>query len=208
MIFENRTDAGKQLSDKLIRFKGRKAIILALPRGGVPVGHEIANRLDLPLEIIISRKIGAPLNPELGIGAISENDSLVINQSTVDLLGITQKQIQEIISEQKKELERRVMLYRNGRSLLDMSGKSIILVDDGLATGVTAQAAVKALKKQNPKNIIFAAPVCALKSVNQLKREVDAVFCLSSPDDLQSVGIYYRNFDQLTDEEVIKLLRN
>jgi predicted phosphoribosyltransferase len=208
MIFNNRKDAGKQLSEKLAQFKGSKTIVLALPRGGVPVGYEVANRLNLPLEIIVSRKIGAPLNPELGIGAISENNSMVIDQNTVELLNITQKQIQEIINEQKKELERRIKLYRNGRSLPNLSDKSVILVDDGLATGVTAQAAVIALKKQNPKNIIFAAPVCARKSANQLKHAVDKIACVFSPHDLQAIGAYYRNFDQLTDEKVIKLLRN
>lgn len=206
MIFENRSSAGKKLAEKLKKYQNKNVIVLALPRGGVPVGYEIAKLLASPFDIIVSRKIGAPQNPELGIGAISENNVSLINKRIVSLLNISQNQIENTIKKEKKELARRIRLYRNKRNLPDLSGKTVILVDDGLATGVTAQAAIRSIKKLKPEKIIFAAPVCAHESVKQLKLDVNDIVCLYTPSVLQAIGIYYKNFQQVTDQEVVRLI--
>lgn len=206
-VFQDRHEAGKLLAKKLTAYKGKSTYILALPRGGVVVAYEVAKNLNLPFNVIISRKIASPNNPEFGIGAVSENGSVVLNQTSIETLGLTKQDLDKLIENKKKEVDRRVQLYRNTRRLPFMEGKTIIIVDDGLATGVTARAAIVAVEKLNPQKIIFAAPVCAAESVVELQLKVDQVICLSAPIDLRSIGTYYENFSQITEEEVIDFLK-
>ena len=206
-VFKDRYDAGRKLARELRRYKDKNTVVLSLPRGGVPVGFEIAQDLKVPMDVIISRKIGAPSNPEFGIGAIAEKETLILDEPTVELLGIRKTAISAIVEKEREELERRVKKYRLGTSLPSLKGKDVILVDDGLATGVTALAAIKAIAKLNPNYVLFAIPVCAYDTTVMLRSSVDNLFCFSSPHDFKAVGLYYQNFDQTTDEEVVKLLK-
>lgn len=204
-MFEDRADAGKQLLKQLKEHVG-KAIVLALPRGGVAVGYEIAKGLHIPLSVIISRKLGAPYNPELGIGAIAEGNNQVLDKQIIKALGIFPEELARIRDSEQKEIKRRVDLYRNGKPLPNLAGKTVILVDDGLATGVTARVAIEAIRKKRPKRLIFAVPVCASDTVELIKKVVDKFICLHFPYDLQAIGMYYKDFKQMTDSEVLILL--
>lgn len=206
MIFEDRKEAGKLLAARLKTLKLGKPIILALPRGGVPTGYEIAEVLNLPFYVFVARKIGSPENPEFGIGSIAEGNVLILERELINNLHISQKQLKEIINLEKEELKRRVFLYRNNQPIPSLKNKIVILVDDGLATGITARAAIQAIKKQNPKNVIFASPVCAYDTAEQFFKLVDNVVCITIPGDFSAVGLWYRHFEQVTDEEVIDLL--
>lgn len=206
MLFEDRKDAGQKLARKLIKHKEEKPIILSLPRGGVPVGYELAKHLNTNLNVIVSRKLGAPTKPEFGIGAISENNSKVIDNDSIKILNISEKELKEVIEKEQKELKRRVKLYRNGKRL-QLKDRVVILVDDGLATGVTSKAAIKAVKKLNPKKIIFAVPVCAFDTSEKFKKRVDEFVCLAIPCEFISVGSWYKHFSQTKDDEVVRLLK-
>ena len=205
--FKDRFDAGDKLASKLLEYKEDKIIILALPRGGVPLGYKIAKKLNAPLSIVVSRKIGAPGQEEFGIGAISEKNSLYLNYATIRSLDLDERSISKIINKENKELKRRIKLYRKDRAIPDLKNKKVILVDDGLATGVTAKAAIKALKKMGVNEIIFAVPVCARQSAKEVEPLIDKMVCLLKPDDLRAIGFYYDNFEQTTDEEVLHLLK-
>lgn len=205
-LFENRKDAGRILAKSLMSFEGDDVIILALPRGGVSVAYECVKLLDMPMEVVVARKIGAPFNPELGIGAISEGNTVVLDKDTIKTFNITQEELNLIIEKEKKELQRRIKLYRDDNPLPDLHYKTVILIDDGLATGITAEAAIKAILKLQPLKLIFAAPVCAVQNKGKIRSEVDEVICLYSPSDLNSIGQYYRDFTQTTDEDVIKIM--
>lgn len=206
IMFEDRAWAGAQLAKKLKKYKD-SPIILALPRGGVVVGFEIAKALNVPFDVIISRKLGAPHNPEFGIGAISEEDSIILDKPTVASLGITKEEVQSIKDTQQIEMKRRIDLYRNGKPLPELTNKTVILVDDGLATGVTARAAIESIKKLKPKQIIFAAPVCSYETVQMIKSQISAVVCTITPHNLVAISLYYRNFPQITDEKVVEILQ-
>ncbi|QQG44590.1 MAG: phosphoribosyltransferase [Candidatus Roizmanbacteria bacterium] len=212
-FFKDRKDAGRKLAEKLITYCRDRtllcpySIVLALPRGGVIVGYEIAQKLNVPLDVIIVRKIGAPEQPELGVGAISENNTLVLNENKISTLGYSKNQIDEVIEKEKKEMKRRIELYRSNRPLPDLKDKTVILVDDGLATGVTALAAITALSKLKPKQLIIALPVCSNTASRSFNLKVDDFICLHSLFDFQAIGLYYENFEQTTDEEVINLLK-
>lgn len=207
MIFKNRQEAGQKLAEKLKNFKNKKAIILALPRGGVVVGHEVAQKLKLPLDILTVRKIGAPFNPEFAIGAIAEGNIQVIDGYVTNLANFEDSEVQKIINREKKELNRRVKLYRSGRRLPELKGQTVILVDDGLATGLTMLAAIQSVRKLKPKSIIIAVPVCACLTFEKLKKQVDEAICLDCEGDLNAIGLYYEDFEQVSDEEVINLLK-
>lgn len=205
-LFEDRKAAGEALGRRLFQYADENPVILALPRGGVPVGYEIAKLLHAPLAIIAARKIGLPHHPEFGIGAISENNSAVFDEQTLASLGLSIKDVRDVIEQEKKELKRRVAVYRGTTDQPHISGRTVIVVDDGLATGVTARAAIQAVKKLHPKKIIYASPVCAHDSAQQLQGLVDDVICLATPLDFSAVGLWYHHFDQVTDQEVIALL--
>ncbi len=204
-MFKDREDAGRQLGEKLKIFTD-SAIVLALPRGGVPIGYEVANHLSAPLDVVIVRKLGAPGNPEFGIGAIAEGGFQFLDETTISMLGITQDEIQRVKKKEFKEMQRRITIYRNGNSLPKLENRTVILVDDGLATGVTARAAIEVIKKQEPKELIFAVPVCDWETGKIIKTLVDDFICLHCPYDLRAIGLYYRNFDQVSDSEVLQLL--
>lgn len=205
-IFKDRTHAGQELAKALASFSKDKIIILALPRGGVPLGYELAKILSAPLDVIVARKIGMPQNKEFGIGAIAEGGIQILDKHTIDSIGLSQEALDELIKDEEVELNRRVTLYRKHKKLPNLHDKTVILVDDGLATGVTAKAAIETIKKHHPKRLIFAAPVCAYDTAQELSSMVDDVICLISPLDLRSVGMWYQHFDQTSDEEVVHLL--
>lgn len=206
MIFQDRQEAGRLLAEELIEYQDEEPIILALPRSGVPVAFPVAQKLKTPLDVLVVRKIGAPNNPEYGIGAIAENGVVVLDQRAVSLLGVSEEQLKQLKEKENAELERRVQKYRGGKILPPLKDRLVILVDDGLATGVTAQAAITAVKKEKPRAIIFAAPVCARDSVSKIKNKVKEIVCLHLPTDLRAIGQYYRHFEQTSDVEVIELL--
>lgn len=207
MVFENRQEAGKRLAIELAQYGSVSSIILALPRGGIPIGLEIAKILHAPLEVFVARKIGAPYNPEFGIGAIAEGNVRMLDEPTVKFLRITKEELEAAVSREKEELKRRVALYRNNKPLPSLKDRVVILVDDGLATGVTARAAIAGIKKRKPKKIIFASPVCAYDTAQELGHLVDSVICVTTPVDLIAIGSWYRSFEQVSDEEVVELLK-
>lgn len=207
MVFENRKEAGEKLATELTEFRHDQPIVLALPRGGVPIGFEIAKILHAPLEVIVSRKIGAPYNPEFGIGAIAEGNVRVLDESVIELLGISPETLKQLTENEKEEIKRRIALYRNNKPLPSLKNRTVILVDDGLATGVTARAAIAAIKRKRPKQLIFASPVCAYDTAREFEHVVDQVVCLTAPVDFTSVGMWYRQFHQVSDEEVIHFLK-
>lgn len=207
-IFEDRYDAGKKLSLQLRRFMKGDTCILALPRGGVEVAVPISEKFHLPVDVIIARKITAQAQPEFAIGALSEFDITYMNNTMTRHLRLSQHDIDNLIRSEKKELERRIKLYRNNRNLSYIFGKTVLLVDDGVATGLTAKAAIESTRMLNPKHIIFVTPVCAKDSLPILQRYADSVVSILTPHNLRAVGNYYRHFEQISDDRVIELLSN
>jgi putative phosphoribosyl transferase len=205
-MFKNREEAGKELAEKLLQYERKSPLVVALPRGGVVVGYHIAQALKAPLEVVIVRKIGAPQNPELGVGAIAEDKVKYIDTAILDRHQISLNDLQFTEEQEKQELARRKQLYRKGRNLPLFTNKTIILVDDGLATGVSARAALLALKKHHPKQIIFAVPVCSSETAFIIRTLINGVICLQSPEYLETIGQFYEDFNQVTDEEVLRLL--
>ncbi|HAC62512.1 MAG TPA: phosphoribosyl transferase [Cyanothece sp. UBA12306] len=207
IIFYNRTKAGQYLAEKLAIYSNRPdVLILALPRGGVPVAFEIAKKLNLPLDICLVRKLGVPKRKELAMGAIASGGVRLINQEVVDWLKISPEIIEEVAAEEQRELERRDRAYRGNKPLPLIKNQTIILVDDGIATGSTIKAAIAALKQQQPNKIIVAVPVASDVVCRELAKEVDQVICLSIPEPLNSISIWYEDFSQTTDDEVRYLL--
>ena len=208
-MFKNRHDAGKRLADKLKKYKEKKdVVVLALPRGGIVIGYEIAKKLNLKLDIILVQKIGAPNNPELGIGALSEGGVSYLEKNIIKHLGLKKEDVKKAKEIAYFKLKIRISKYRINRPLLSLKGKIIILVDDGLATGVTAQAAIKFIKKHNPKKIIFASPVSSYESLKEIKKKADEAVSLLSPYDLFSIGYYYNDFNQVEDKQVLDMLND
>ena len=204
--FEDRRDAGRKLAAKLSRFRGGGCVVFGLPRGGVPVGYEISRSLGAPLDVFVSRKLGAPGQPEFGIGAVAAGGVRILNTDVIRRLGIPDEYVERITAQEIAEVNRRLRFFRGGRPEMEVGGRTAILVDDGLATGVTARAAVEAMKLRKPERLILAAPVCAAQTANVFASKVDELLCLASPSDLGAIGLWYRNFDQTTDEEVVQLL--
>jgi predicted phosphoribosyltransferase len=206
ILFEDRGDAGRRLAERLALYAEERPVVFALPRGGVPVGVEVSRSLDAPLEIIVSRKLGAPGQPEFGIGAVAPGGVRVLNERVVRTLGIQEDYLDWISARESEEAERRLRLFRGDRPYPDLEGRTAILVDDGLATGVTARAALLSLSRLNPRRLVLAVPVCAPQTAELLRPETDDLICLLSPPDLEAVGLWYRNFEQVPDEEVVRLL--
>jgi predicted phosphoribosyltransferase len=207
MLFRDREDAGRRLAEELTRYRDEDPLVLALPRGGVVVGYEVARALDAPLDIIVARKLGAPHQPELGIGAIAPGDVRVLDEMAIQLLGISKAQIEQTVAEERREMERRLQCYRGDRPLPDLGGRTVILVDDGLATGVTARAAIQAIRRQAPRRLVLAVPVCPPETAETLRPLVDDLMALSTPPDFHAVGLWYGTFAQTSDDEVIALLQ-
>lgn len=209
MLFKNRADAGQKLAVTLEKFNNSpNTIILALPRGGVVVGFEISQKLNLPLDIVVPRKIGAPGNPEFAIGAITETGEGIFDEMIIGAYAITESYLQNEIKKEKAEAERRLKLYRGLRPPIDLKNKTVILVDDGLATGLTMRAAIKTVKKLGAAKIVVAIPVTSPEAAELVKREVDELIYLDAPAFFGAVGSFYEEFGQTTDEEVIDLLKN
>lgn len=206
-IFRDRRDAGAKLAESLEKYRSDKPIILGMPRGGVVVAYEIAKVLNAQLDVIVARKLGAPSQPEFAIGAIAPGDIVVFNEEVQGYYAPDSAEIKKIISEEKLEMQRRINLYRQGRSNLEVKNKVVIIVDDGVATGQSAIAAVRSVRKMQPQKIVFAAGVGALDAIKVLEREADEVICLAMPANFMAVGQWYENFDQTTDDEVIALMQ-
>ena len=207
MRFLDRADAGRQLAEKLTGFGGRSdVVVLGLPRGGLPVAFEVARELGAPLDVFLVRKLGVPGHPELAMGAIAEGGVEVLNDELIRDLGIPQKMVQEVAVRERMELDRRDTLYRGGRPLPAVRGHIVILVDDGLATGSTMQAAATALRRLEPARIVVAVPVGAHDTCDRLGQFADEVVCLIAPEQFQAVGLWYDEFAQTTDDEVKRLL--
>ncbi|HJX37192.1 MAG TPA: phosphoribosyltransferase [Anaerolineae bacterium] len=205
--FEDRRQAGKRLAERLTRYAGRKDVaVLGLARGGLPVAFEVAKALHAPLDVFIVRKLGVPGHSELAMGAIASGGVRVMNDDVVRSLSITSDQIETIATEEQRELERREREYRGDAERLDVSGKTAILVDDGLATGASMRAAVTALRRRDPQRIVVAVPTAAPSVCRAFENEVDEVVCLVTPEPFFGVGAWYRDFSQTTDQEVRRLL--
>jgi putative phosphoribosyl transferase len=206
MQFKDRTEAGRRLANLLRRLEGQDVVVLALPRGGVPVGLEIARALGAQLDVLGVRKLGAPMQPEFGIGAIAEGGVRVLDARSMAATGLSERSIVDVEAREREELERRVRRYRGDRELPDLAGRIVVVVDDGLATGVTARAACRAVRAHHPARIVLAVPVAAPQSVEALRSEADEVVAVITPDELRAIGAWYRRFDQTTDEEVLAML--
>lgn len=205
--FKDRRDAGRQLALKLANYKKHAGVfVLGLPRGGVVVASEIANALDVLLDVFIVRKLGVPRQPELAMGAIAEGGVSVLNQNVVACLNIPQEEIRKVIEQEKKELKRRQKVYRGRRTPPVVETREIILVDDGLATGATMRAAMKALRAKGVKRLVIAVPVADSEVGDGFRKEADEFICLLTPRWLAAIGYWYEEFGQTTDEEVIDLL--
>jgi putative phosphoribosyl transferase len=207
--FRDRSDAGRELARHLREFAGRADVqVLALPRGGVPVAWEVARELEVPLDVDLVRKLGVPGQEELAMGAIASGGIRILNEEVVRALGITEDQIAAVAADEARELARREREYRGERPQPDVSGRTVILIDDGLATGSTMRAAAAAIQAQNPAELVVAAPVGAEESCRALRTEVDRVVCARTPEPFYGVGLWYHDFRQTTDEEVRELLRS
>lgn len=208
MIYRNRSEAGKYLAAQLTSYADRDdALVLALPRGGVPVAFEVAKELRAPLDIFLVRKLGLPGHEELAMGAIATGGVRVLNDDVVDYLEISDDVIDSIAAKELTELERRERAYRGNRPEPDVRGKTVILVDDGLATGSTMRAAASALRQQAPARIVVAVPVSARETCDEYRMGVDEIICAATPERFYGVGRWYRDFSQTTDEEVRELLK-
>jgi putative phosphoribosyl transferase len=207
MIFKDRYDAGRKLVPRLVAYKGQKeTIVIGLARGGVVTAFEVAEGLELPLGVLVVRKIGAPDNEELALGAITEMGEGIFNEDLIDALGASREYINQTIEREKKVAAQRSALYRGKKPAPTYTGKTVILVDDGIATGATMFASIKAMRKAGAKKIIVAIPVAAPDSLRRLEKEADEAICLSAPAHFFAVGAFYEQFGQTRDEEIIQLL--
>ncbi len=205
--FQDRTEAGRVLADKLVSYAGRSdVLVLGLPRGGVPVAFEVARALDAPLDVCVVRKLGAPGHEELAMGAIASGGAWVLDRETTSALKISGRVLKEVAEREIQELRRRERAYRGDRPRVDVRGLTVILVDDGIATGSTMRAAIRALRRREPARIIAAAPTASPQAVEELEREADEVVCCITPDPFLAVGFWYRDFEQTSDQEVRALL--
>ncbi len=209
IIFKDRRDAGQQLAAALIKrgYHKESLVVLGIPRGGVVVAAEVATKLSAPLDVIIARKLRAPAQPELGIGAVVSSGHLsTINEGLVRTLGVTEDYLEREVATQWAEIERQLALYRGNRKMVDITGKTVIVVDDGIATGYTFRAALEGLQRGKPGKLIAVAPVAAADSAEMLETYADEVICLSTPPRFIAVGAWFRNFDQTSDAEVADVL--
>lgn len=207
-IFKDRTDAGRRLSMELSAYKNNEdLLVLGLPRGGVPVAYEVARSLNAPLDVFIVRKLGVPGREELAFGAIASGDVLVLNDYIIKTMGISDEVIQGVVEREKNEFKRRETEYRGNRPLQNIFNKTVILVDDGLATGASMRAAIEALKLLNPGKVVIAVPTASIETCAELESIADDIICAATPHPFRGVGYWYENFSQTTDEEVKDLLK-
>jgi putative phosphoribosyl transferase len=205
-VFQNRTEAGKHLARAIQKLKIRDPWIIALPRGGVPIGFEVAKALRAPMDLLVVRKIGSPTNPEYGIGAITEGGLYFLNDAAIEDLQLSPKEIRPILNRELNNVNRQVAQFRGSRPNPNVKDRNVVLVDDGLATGVTARIAIDFLRQQGAKQIILAAPVCAPDTAQTLSGFADQVICIEKPENFYSVGLWYNDFSQISDEQVLSLM--
>jgi len=207
-VFKNRKDAGRKLAARLLKYKDEHPVVLALPRGGVPVAYEVARALDAPLDIVVVRKLGAPGQPELGVGAVADGDhpQSVLNEEVVRALDVSDDYLNREVALELQEIRRRQERYRSGRAPEPIEGRTAIVIDDGIATGGSVRAALRGVRRSDPKRLVLAVPVAPPDTVESLQPEVDELVCLSMPFFFHAVGQFYEDFSQTTDEEVVELL--
>jgi putative phosphoribosyl transferase len=205
-MFPDRRTAGRQLARALIHHAGTDAIVLGLPRGGVPVADEVARVLNARLDVWVVRKLGAPHQPELGMGAIAEGPAVVLDRSIIRLLGVGSTQLIGVARREMAEVRRRVEQFRGDRPVPELRGRTVILVDDGIATGGTMHAAIRAVRRRGPAHLVVATPVAPPDTIAALRRHADEVVCLHQPEDLYAIGLWYEDFRQVSSEEVARIL--
>ena len=210
MDFRDRSDAGRRLAEALSEYKGRNAVVLALPRGGVPVAAEVAAALEASLDLILVRKIGVPAQPELAMGAVVDGGAPIVvrNEEVIELSGTTADEFDAACARELSEIERRRQLYIGERPRAEIAGQVVIVVDDGIATGATTRAALQAIRNRKPKELVLAVPVAPPDTITQLSREVDALICLETPELFGAIGYFYRDFQQVSDQEVVAILKH
>ncbi|MBI4518005.1 MAG: phosphoribosyltransferase [Deltaproteobacteria bacterium] len=208
MTFKDRQDAGRRLAAALTKYRAQHPVVLALPRGGVPVAYEVARALAAPLDVIVVRKLGAPGQPELGIGAIADGDhpQRVLNEDMVRMLSVSEAYLRRTVERELEEINRRQRLYRGGRPPIALAGRTAIVVDDGIATGGSMRAALRGVRRAAPQRLVLAVPVAPPETIESLREEVDDLICLSVPAFFSAVGQFYDDFRQTTDDEVVRLL--
>ena len=209
MSFRNRTDAGRQLAKALAGYKDQQPVILALPRGGVPVAAQVAAALNAPLDLILVRKIGVPFQPELAMGAVVDGGAPIVvrNEDVIRLAGIDESEFKAVCDDELAEIERRRQRYLGNRKRVDVSGRTAIVIDDGVATGATTRAALRATRMRKPKRLVLAVPVAPTDSLPELRHDADDVVCLEDHEFFGAIGVYYADFSQVPDEEVIEILK-
>jgi len=209
MVFQNRTDAGQELARALLKYKGQHPVVLALPRGGVPVAAEVAAALDAPLDLVLVRKIGVPSQPELAMGAVTDGKvpAVVRNNDIIELCGISDQTFDAACQEELAEIERRRRRYIGDRPRAEVESQCVIIVDDGIATGATTLAAIKAVRSRKPRELVLAVPVAPLDTIDKLQSEVDAIVCLDARRDFGAIGYFYADFRQVHDDEVTAILK-
>jgi putative phosphoribosyl transferase len=209
MLFQNRTDAGRQLAKALLKYRSHHPVILALPRGGVPVAAEVAASLDAPLDLVLVRKIGLPSQPELAMGAVTDGEepTIIRNNDVIESSGISEQEFDAACKEECLEIERRRKRYLGDRARSEVRGQVAIIIDDGIATGATTLAAIRAVRRREPRELVLAVPVAPLDTIKKLHAEVDVIVCLDTLQDLGAIGYFYRDFRQVSDDEVIAILK-
>ena len=209
MDFRDRSDAGRRLAKALSSYKDRHPVVLALPRGGVPVAAEVAAALDAPLDLILVRKIGVPTQPELAMGAVVDGTAPIVirNEEVIELSGTTVDEFDAACASELEEIERRRQLYIGDRARAEIAGQVVIVIDDGIATGATTRAALQAIRNQKPKELVLAVPVAPPDTITKLRGEVDALICLETPESFGAIGYFYRDFRQVSDQEVVAILK-
>ena len=206
-MFQDRREAGQALAKELSDYADREdVVVLGLPRGGVPVAFEVSEALDVPLDVFVVRKLGLPRNPELAMGAIASGDVRVMNDEVLRRSSVSDEEIEGVVEEERDKLEEREKIYRGARPRIDLEGKTVLLVDDGLATGATMRAAVNALRKHDPAKVVVAVPTAPPETCSEFEDRVDEILCLETPRSFMGVGGSYRDFSQTTNEEVRDLL--
>ena len=209
MPFRNRSEAGRRLAVALAGYKEQEPTILALPRGGVAVAAEVAAALDAPLDLILVRKVGVPFQPELAMGAVADGggSTIVRNEDVIEHVGIDEAEFKALCDAELAEIERRRERYLSNRERAEIAGRTAIVIDDGVATGATTRAALRATRMRNPKRLVLAVPVAPSDSLTELRREADDIMCLEDDSVFEAIGLYYRDFRQVSDEEVIEILQ-